>query len=159
MNTFIKRGFTLIELLVVIAIIGLLASVVLASLNSARLKGSTAAAQQTMKSIQTAGVICLGDNAAITLPGPAGASDADLINGGGGLLCAGNTSTYVALPAGWLMCDDDSTEAQAATGCGNEVSAQVTGTSFSLVAENSGSGDIVTCTQAACTTTNEATPN
>ncbi|MFC1751613.1 type II secretion system protein [Patescibacteria group bacterium] len=49
-----NKGFTLIELLVVIAIIGLLASVVFASLNSARVKSRDARRISDLKQIQTA---------------------------------------------------------------------------------------------------------
>jgi prepilin-type N-terminal cleavage/methylation domain-containing protein len=55
-------GFTLIELLVVIAIIGILSSVILASLNTARVKARDARRISDMNQVQTALAFYYSDN-------------------------------------------------------------------------------------------------
>ena len=50
----LQKGFTLVELLVVIAIIGILASVILASLSGARIKSRDARRLSDLKEIRTA---------------------------------------------------------------------------------------------------------
>ena len=53
-NKELKRGFTLVELLVVIAIISILSSVVVSSLNTARLKARDAKRVSDVKQVQLA---------------------------------------------------------------------------------------------------------
>lgn len=62
MNLDKKKGFTLIELLVVIAIIGILSSVVLASLNIAREKAKDSAIKSDMETIRVQAELYYGDN-------------------------------------------------------------------------------------------------
>jgi|SRR3989338_5274449 len=62
MQKAINKGFTLIELLVVIAIIGILASIVLVSLGSARSKGADAGTQGNLDSIRTQAEIFSSNN-------------------------------------------------------------------------------------------------
>ncbi len=68
MDSTYKRGFTLIELLVVIAIIGILSSVVLASLSSARQKARDAQRLSDMREVSKVIALTQG-NAATTMTG------------------------------------------------------------------------------------------
>jgi prepilin-type N-terminal cleavage/methylation domain-containing protein len=55
-------GFTLIELLIVVAIIGVLAAVIIASLNSARGKGNDAAVQSDLRNANAQAELYYSDN-------------------------------------------------------------------------------------------------
>ena len=118
MNT--KKGFTLIELLVVIAIIGILSSVVLASLNTARGKGADAAVKEDLNNIRAqaeivydnaspnsyagvcadpnvskgiAGATSAGGTAAVCNNAAAAWAAQGTLKGAGGYWCVDNTGT------------------------------------------------------------------
>ncbi|KKP87376.1 MAG: Pilin domain-containing protein [Parcubacteria group bacterium GW2011_GWC1_35_8] len=60
-----KKGFSLIELLIVVAIIGVLSSVVLASVNDARTKAMDAVVKGSLKSIQSQAQMYYEDHSSI----------------------------------------------------------------------------------------------
>ena len=86
-----RRGSTLIELLVVIAIIGVLATIVLVSLNSARQKARDARRQSDMRQISLAMEMWYDTNNS-SYAAPGGTSWADTF----ATACSGNVSTYLA---------------------------------------------------------------
>ena len=95
-------GFTLIELLVVIAIIGILASVVLASLNSARAKGADAAVKANLNNLRAQAELFYDDNTNVYTGLCAdanidqGMDAADAANGSGSVDCDADADEWAA---------------------------------------------------------------
>lgn len=99
-----KKGFTLIELLVVIAIIGILSSVVLASLNTARERGGDAAAKASLNNARAQAELYRDTQPTPTYAGVCAATAAN--NGIAGLVASADnavtaTTTCVNAATGW----------------------------------------------------------
>jgi prepilin-type N-terminal cleavage/methylation domain-containing protein len=141
-----KKGFTLIELLVVIAIIGILSSIALVNLNSARVKARIASAEGTMGSLVSAVVLCQDQPSTIMCNTASGAvcgsaAGADSTPSAGQNICASanaGVGTWPTLPANWSY--------------GTNADDQVSGQANTFIFSATGDSVTITCTENGCST-------
>jgi len=123
-----KKGFTLIELLVVIAIIGILSSVVLASLNTARGRGSDAKVKSQLAGARAGAELYFDSNngyGVSTMAAPAlPCTGAMFIDSGSGLLQY--TGTASSWPTGTTLSCQSSANAYAISASLNSSNAAAT---------------------------------
>lgn len=89
-----SKGFTLIELLVVIAIIGILSSVVLASLNTARNKGADSAVKSNLANQRAEAEIFYDKSNAATYDGVCAVTGENIIGDGVNAAAKAGGATY-----------------------------------------------------------------
>ncbi|MFH1046668.1 MAG: type II secretion system protein [Patescibacteria group bacterium] len=124
-----NKGFTLIELLVVIAIIGLLSTLAVVALNSARQKSRDSKRVADIKQVQTALELYFADQnsypiatSAVTL----GATDQSALCSNGWAASCGSNTTYMGLVP------SNPTPTDCGTGGAYTYSSDTTGSTYTL---------------------------
>jgi len=87
-----KQGFTLVELLVVIAIIGILSTVSVINLNSARTKAKEASVKAWVTNLTSAAILCNDSGGSVNSPMVSGSYDNSVI------FCTAADTTDLAWP-------------------------------------------------------------
>ncbi|MCK4918450.1 MAG: prepilin-type N-terminal cleavage/methylation domain-containing protein [Candidatus Pacebacteria bacterium] len=114
----VSRGFSLIELLVAIAIMGILSSIILVSLGSARTKARLGRVQSQMSALHPHLIMCINDGYSIDYSATAPAVDASM--------CVSTTATFPALSVNWVY-TTSTAGTYAAIGEGKTVTCSETG--------------------------------